>query len=808
MTTCHFPFILFYMKKERLPVYEKKEEILQAVKQHDTVILTAETGSGKSTQVPRFLYGAGYEVIVTQPRRLACVTLAERVAEEMGGSKVVGYQTAFESTRTAQTKILFCTDGLQMARGIRDFKNTVLILDEVHEWNLNIETLAAWVRKYRRDGNRLKVVLMSATIDALDLEQFYRTSSSVQCIRIEGKAFHVEKRHAPENAFCASIAQQAREGHNVLAFVPGKKEIDETIAELRRDRTLRAQLLPLHGELTSGEQKKCFRLYEIPKIIVSTNVAQTSVTIPDIDCVVDQGTEKRVEIEGGIEGLFLRDISRADCLQRAGRAGRTKDGIYILCAEHGIEKRESYSRPEITRMVLDKVVLKLASVDIDAEEMEFCHQPDLSSIQESKRTLRFLGALRGNRITDTGKRMIRMPVSVRFAKMLLAAEKAGCVADMIKAVSILENGSLLGYKEVLSRQGIEKIPMKYSDFVRESRSDVLAEVRLYKAILAGKYPDLMEAGIHKKNYYRAKDFVFKLTKDLRGQFDVDSDRGRDFDLVKCVIAGIADHLYESGRKGCRDSEGKEYKLSRESCVKPSYPYLFGLPRIISYEDSRGRGSEMSLITMASGVTLPELLEIFSENPAAKALAEKNAQSSRGGKSSKADRDDRKHPRSRRRRTRAVRTVTTPSRRKELRARMPKGSSDDARQIASELLPQVGARDFDFPEYGVTGTKYFGLVWKDNEAGFQMYESESEASEATERTLKEALRRLVRTEMGEKTFILRRAGMRFETESSKAAAHEFQTMAEEIIGEATAEGFAESLDFLCEVYEDCRKNCRY
>lgn len=141
---------------KNLHVYSKIEDIISAVENFDTVILTAETGSGKSTQVPQMLYENGYDVIVTQPRRIACISLADRVSEEMGDlSYVVGYHTAFESNRTEDTKILFCTDGLQMAKGIRNVDNTILVLDEVHEWNLNIETLVAWIKKFRSEGNKL-----------------------------------------------------------------------------------------------------------------------------------------------------------------------------------------------------------------------------------------------------------------------------------------------------------------------------------------------------------------------------------------------------------------------------------------------------------------------------------------------------------------------------------------------------------------------------------------------------------------------------------------------------------------------------
>ena len=218
-----------------LPIYEKKDDIIASLDMYDTIIIEAETGSGKSTQVPQYLYEAGYNVIVTQPRRIACITLAERVSEEMDDSSIVGYKTAFESSYTKDTRILFCTDGLQMARGLKKeaLNNTILVLDEVHEWNVYMETIVAWIRKFREDGNKLKVVLMSATMDTYELADFYSYQSPVGVFIIEGRNHEVkiiEQRGSHDFEDYAPIVNEyARQHKNILMFEAGQREINETI---------------------------------------------------------------------------------------------------------------------------------------------------------------------------------------------------------------------------------------------------------------------------------------------------------------------------------------------------------------------------------------------------------------------------------------------------------------------------------------------------------------------------------------------------------------------------------------------------
>lgn len=874
---------------KNLPVYETKNEIISAARGHETIILTAETGSGKSTQVPQYLFEAGYEVIVTQPRRIACVTLAERVAEEMGElGNVVGYHTAFESNRTPDTKILFCTDGLQMAKGIKDSENTILVLDEVHEWNLNIETLVAWIKKFRKDGGKIKVILMSATVESQSLSEFY---GDTVCIDIPGRNYEVKKIHEPYSDVAEEAYKYASAGKNVLAFVEGKKEIETVISDLA-EMHLSAEVLPLHGELSVHDQNLCFKHFDRAKVVVSTNIAQTSVTIPDINVVIDNGKEKRIEVNDGIEGLFVRNISAADCLQRAGRAGRTKDGIYVLCSHSSLEDRDKYSTPEMQRLVLDKVVLKLASVGIDARDLDFFHQPEVDSIIKSIETLTMLGALDEQaKITDLGKRMIKMPVSVRFAKMIIEAEKYGCVDKMIKAVAILEIGTLIRPKTPSKNAIFRDDYVTYSDFTREDKSDVLAEIDIYDAITAFKIPDLNAAGINKKSFFRIKEVVAKLNQVLDGVVEMSSNEPSKLDFIRCIAVGIPDQLFmcDGYDNDCEDMGRRGYKISRNNCIRHQQ-FVFGFPRTITFKDRWGFNQSMDIVTMPSNVTADELISIVGEDKIEvnynKSSASYDARTDsfiipytkqyynftledsyktiskddegyeecKKELSDLVDKENAKrviinghvyeieapfwgsHPTLRISRDDVIKsdlkTLKDPEGRPvefhcgmyrnvnldiirdrlieekirdaeaEAMHRIPHGKTGSAKLVVNEYLNKLGKIDVGVPEYDIVKFKWVGLAIEKQSVAFDVFESEEEMTESTNEALQMLIGAVINQQYSDKNFIVKRNGKKIETKASQAAKQEFHDFCKEIINDTNKDNFAEQLEFLDEIFNEC------
>lgn len=594
-----------------LPINAYEKEIVDSVMKNAITIITGQTGSGKSIMVPQFLCKSGYRVFVTEPRRIATKSLAlsqkELIDDEY--KSYVGYSTAFEKSYNKDTKILYCTDGWQLLFELstkEEVKNKVLIIDEVHEWNINVEALIAWVKQKITDNTlNFRVVIMSATLNEDEICKYFGGKANV--IRVEGKSYNVTEEHSTYDMVTDILALYGM-GKNVLAFVAGKREIEEIIYKLRCE-IKGAIILPLHSELEEEEQQKCFESYNSPKIIVSTNVAQTSITIPDIDAVVDSGKEKRIETINGIQGLCLRDVSKSDCLQRKGRAGRTKDGIYILCSKRTIERREEYRAPEIQRMALDQIILRFAANGIDVTLLDFFHKPNMEALKQAKSMLTSLGAFNCGKITDIGKKMSKIPISSRFARMIIAADELGVVDDVITIVAILEVGSLLTSDECSN----------YSNFTNEVTSDLLAELDVYNYISKLPYVDFDMMGVSRKNYFRVKEYISKLYTSLDGVVNFGSTNLRDDILFACIY-GLVDNFFEASAvtEHCR-------LISKKSVINiSSAKYIVGIPKNIEeYLDSSTK-RQVCYITMASIVSLDNMLKIAPQLFEVRKIVEENS----------------------------------------------------------------------------------------------------------------------------------------------------------------------------------------
>jgi len=583
-----------------LPIADYREQILQAIEVNSAVVITAETGAGKSTQVPQFLMEAGYRVVVTQPRRLAARTVAERVAEEVGCQlgEEVGFRTGFERKDSAQTKVLFCTDGLQLVRELTGNGATdVLVIDEVHEWNINIETLVAWTRKRLGEGVDFKVVLMSATLDAERLAAFF--GETVPVISVPGRLFPVETKSGRTSELVPTVRGLVAEGRNVLIFQPGKREIEATVRELTG---LNVEVLPLHGDMESADQRRAFRHYDRPKVVVATNVAQTSITIDDIDAVVDSGVERRVELVDGIEGLYLKPISQADCKQRAGRAGRCKEGIYVLCSDSSLESRPAYPKAEIERSRLDQLVLRLAVTGFDATALEFFHQPERAVLEDAKRALHALGAMsEDGQVTKIGRQMAKLPISVQYARMVIEAARLGEEEDVTTIVALLEAGGLRASKDD-----------RWRKLTAEIQSDLLAELDLFEACQGFSGEDFRENGVFAKAYFRAKEIRAKLRQALVSA-GISFDRSEKHDrqaIMKACVAGMVDHLYHTdGWSDYHNGSGGTRQKARESVVSGSPEWVVGLPKDIGFKDRRGYDRVLNLVAMVTAVDPMWLAEV-------------------------------------------------------------------------------------------------------------------------------------------------------------------------------------------------------
>ncbi len=574
-----------------LPVTQYKEAILASVEQNSVTIIVAETGAGKSTQVPQYLIEAGYDIVVTQPRRLAVRTVSARVAEEVGCQLggLVGYKIRGECVFGSDTKCLFATDGLAAVRELMgQGSHNVLVIDEVHEWNMNIEVLVAWVKLRLTQDIDFKVVLMSATLEAGKLSAYF---DGAPIINVPGRLFPVEVK-APQMASSADEARLLLEaGHNVLIFEPGKAEIGGTIETLKRS-GVNAVVLPLHGEMDSSEQRRCFASYPKPKCIVSTNVAETSVTIPDITAVVDGGMERRVEVVDGVEGLYLRPISKANAKQRQGRAGRCAPGVYIdRCDEL---ERPEFPVAEINRLRLDQTVLRLAQAGFDMEVLSFFHQPKKEEIRRAKASLLNLGCLtEQGEVTPIGEKVALLPISVNYARMVVEAEKLGVVGDVITIAAILEGG------EITARSDDS---LGWHHLIRgESGSDLIAQLMVYKAATRLDRRDFLSNGISPKAFYRVKEIRTHLCQALRdvvgGDFSSNGDRDK---ILKSVCAGMVDHLYSVSYGQVKNGDNITRQLNKWSVVRAFDGWVIGLPFDLPVRNWRGE-RVLNLVRMVSVV---------------------------------------------------------------------------------------------------------------------------------------------------------------------------------------------------------------
>lgn len=610
-----------------LKISKMKEEIIKAVQDNDTVVIKSEPGTGKTTQIPQFLYDAGMRVIVVEPRMLEACQAYEHVVKQRGlqddTNAVIGCRTKKIYKNVDNFGILYCVGGFGVISKMRkeDLSDTVIIVDEAHEWKMPQEILMGWINAYRSSGNSLKVVFMSASINPTEIKDYYEKYSSVEIIELKEKQFSVIDHGVIARSDSISIAlEKASQGKSVLFFCSGKNEIQSTIDDLKIEMEclkvdpITVDIIPLHGSLAFEEQKLAFEKSDNPKIIVCTNIAQSGVT-PPIQVVIDNGLEKQIRNINGVDNLVEVMISEEDRRQRMGRAGRITDGEYYRIRDfhHDEHDRPQYPVPEIQRLSLDKTIMKLLEMNIDPKEMQFFHQPLESAFEEAFTLLEDLGAVENGKLTEIGKKMITIPTSVQFARILVEAENNKCMTESIKAIAIMENGSLLDIRNA-------KNGHNYSDYTdKYMKSDVIAEIDIFDNITNGKYgKDLKKRGLNKRNYIGARNRVRNLRKILSDQgYDVSSTSSEDFVLVKCLFVGMYMSLMKN-RVGCALSNTyEEWNFSYASMYKTVYyagKYCFGVKQIIEGNRYYGMENYIHLLLFCTMVTNDELIDLIKTLP--------------------------------------------------------------------------------------------------------------------------------------------------------------------------------------------------
>ncbi|WP_199635996.1 ATP-dependent RNA helicase HrpA [Serratia sp. PAMC26656] len=481
---------------ENLPVSQKKQDILNAIRDHQVVIVAGETGSGKTTQLPKICLelGRGVKGLIghTQPRRLAARTVANRIADELetplGGS--VGYKVRFNDQVGENTLVKLMTDGILLAEIQQDrllMQYDTLIIDEAHERSLNIDFILGYLRELLPKRPDLKVIITSATIDP---QRFSRHFNHAPIIEVSGRTYPVEVRYRPVvddaddtdrdqlQAIFDAVDELGREGPgDILIFMSGEREIRDTADALNRLSLPHTEVLPLYARLSNSEQNRVFQSHHGRRIVLATNVAETSLTVPGIKYVIDPGTARisRYSFRTKVQRLPIEPVSQASANQRKGRCGRVSDGICIrLYSEQDFLSRPEFTDPEILRTNLASVILQMTSLGLgDIAAFPFVEAPDKRNILDGVRLLEELGAIKtaenGHyQLTPQGRQLAQLPIDPRLARMVLEAQKSGSVREVMiitAALSIQDPRERPMDKQQASDEKHRRFADKDSDFL-------------------------------------------------------------------------------------------------------------------------------------------------------------------------------------------------------------------------------------------------------------------------------------------------------------------------------------------------------
>ncbi|MFT4164284.1 MAG: ATP-dependent RNA helicase HrpA [Microlunatus sp.] len=445
-----------------LPISLWHDEIAQTIRDHQVVVIAGETGSGKTTQLPKICLELGRKSIGhTQPRRIAARSVAERVAEELHSplGDIVGYQVRFTRKASAETRLKIMTDGVLLAeishdRDLRRYDT--IIIDEAHERSLNIDFLLGYLKVLIGRRPDLKIIITSATIDTDRFAAHFADAQgrSAPIIEVSGRTYPVEIRYRPllsdgeadqVGGICAAITELSALGDgDILVFCSGEREIRDAAEAITAMSLPRTEVLPLYARLSAAEQHKVFSRHTGRRIVLATNVAETSLTVPGIRYVVDPGMARisRYSARTKVQRLPIEPVSQASANQRAGRCGRVAPGVCIrLYDEEDFAGRPEFTEPEILRTNLASVILQMTAADLGAiATFPFVEAPDGTQINDGLRLLMELGALSSGlgerpRLTGLGRRLAQIPVDPRMGRMLLAGERLGCLAEVMIIVA-------------------------------------------------------------------------------------------------------------------------------------------------------------------------------------------------------------------------------------------------------------------------------------------------------------------------------------------------------------------------------------
>jgi ATP-dependent helicase HrpB len=639
-----------------LPIWEIHSQIVESLRVGNRLILSAPTGSGKTTQVPQMLLQAGLlgdgQVVILQPRRLAARLLAARVAQELGVKlgREVGYQIRFENVTSSETKIRFVTEGVLLRQMIDDpqLKGvSILLFDEFHERHLYGDiTLARALDVQESSRPDLRLAVMSATLDADLLAQYLKP----RVLTSAGRTFPVEIKYAADPSYSDQrpVWDQAADAFShyvnsggtgdVLVFMPGGFEISQTIEAIRHtDEAKGFILLPLHGELSPNDQDAAVARYPQRKVVVSTNVAETSLTIDGVRLVIDSGLARipRFDANRGINTLLVEKISKSSADQRAGRAGRTAPGVCMrLWSRDEHAHRPAQELPEIKRLDLAEVVLTLKAAGVEnLRKFRWLEPPEEQSLAHAEELLTDLGALqRGTNasqsrattkaengdgqdacpagITSVGRKMLAFPIHPRYARMLLAAEEYGCVYQAALVAALTQGRDLL-----LRNVGRDTNQLREDLLGEKASSDfwILMRAWTYAAKNQFRVDACRKLGIHALTARQVGplfDHFLRIAK--KEGLHVEPREVKDEALQKCVLIGFSDrvaHRLDQGTLRCELVHNRRGVLARESVVQHAPLFVVAEVREVEGKDEEVR----TILSLATAIEADWLRELFPDD---------------------------------------------------------------------------------------------------------------------------------------------------------------------------------------------------
>ncbi|MFC9221511.1 ATP-dependent RNA helicase HrpA [Streptomyces hygroscopicus] len=577
---------------EELPVSQKKDAILEAVRDHQVVIVAGETGSGKTTQIPKICLelGRGVKGLIghTQPRRIAARTVAERIAEELRSplGESVGWKVRFTDQVSKDTHVKLMTDGILLAeiqtdRELRQYDT--IIIDEAHERSLNIDFLLGYLAQLLPRRPDLKVVITSATIDP---ERFSRHFGDAPIVEVSGRTYPVEVRYRPLleeggedsdrdqiTAICDAVDELRAEGPgDILVFLSGEREIRDTADALNKKKLPATEVLPLYARLSHAEQHRVFQRHTGRRIVLATNVAETSLTVPGIRYVIDPGAARisRYSHRTKVQRLPIEPISQASANQRKGRCGRTSDGICIrLYSEEDFLTRPEFTDAEILRTNLASVILQMTAAGLgDIEKFPFIDPPDRRNIKDGIQLLEELHALDSTqkdprkRLTQVGRKLAQLPVDPRLARMVLEADRNGCVREVMVIAAAL---SIQDPRERPSDKQ-QQADQSHARF-KDETSDFLAFLNLWKYIRE-RQKELSSSAFRRMcrneylNYLRIREWqdIYSQLRTVAKTMDIhmsEQDAAPEH-IHTALLSGLLSHV------GLKDPDKNEYLGARSA----------------------------------------------------------------------------------------------------------------------------------------------------------------------------------------------------------------------------------------------------